>query len=152
MLLAQICDKQRYVTRQSTIGILFVNFREAAVVWKLEMVADWETPLSWDRNYMSQNIASFTKIIFWSTTDGPISTTDIFITSHQMRRVFSVSGCALCRFPERPKLIEGALSVFEQGTSLMRENAVAQSVEALRYKSEGRGFDSRWCYWIFSLT
>jgi hypothetical protein len=22
-------------------------------------------------------------------------------------------------------------------------------VEALRYKSEGRGFDSRWYYWIF---
>jgi hypothetical protein len=31
-------------------------------------------------------------------------------------------------------------------------HAVAQLVEALRYKSEGRGFDSRWCYWLFSLT
>jgi len=30
--------------------------------------------------------------------------------------------------------------------------AVAQSVEALRYKPEGRGFDSRWCDWNFSLT
>jgi hypothetical protein len=30
--------------------------------------------------------------------------------------------------------------------------AVAQLVEALRYKPEGRGFDSRWCHWIFSLT
>jgi hypothetical protein len=29
---------------------------------------------------------------------------------------------------------------------------VAQLVEALRYKAEGRGFDSRWYYWIFSLT
>ena len=29
---------------------------------------------------------------------------------------------------------------------------VAQLVEALRYKSEGRGFDSRWCNWNFSLT
>jgi hypothetical protein len=29
---------------------------------------------------------------------------------------------------------------------------VAQLVEALRYKPEGRGFDSRWCHWIFSLT
>jgi hypothetical protein len=29
---------------------------------------------------------------------------------------------------------------------------VAQFVEALRYKSEGRGFDSRWCHWTFSLT
>ena len=31
-------------------------------------------------------------------------------------------------------------------------NAVAQLVEALRYKPEGRGFDSRWCHWNFSLT
>jgi hypothetical protein len=30
--------------------------------------------------------------------------------------------------------------------------AVAQLVEALCYKPEGRGFDSQWCYWIFSLT
>jgi len=29
---------------------------------------------------------------------------------------------------------------------------VAQSVEALRYKPEDRGFDSRWCHWNFSLT
>jgi len=29
---------------------------------------------------------------------------------------------------------------------------VAQLVEALRYKPEGRGFDSRWCHWIISLT
>jgi hypothetical protein len=25
-------------------------------------------------------------------------------------------------------------------------------VEARRYKPEVRGFDSRWCHWIFSLT
>ena len=30
--------------------------------------------------------------------------------------------------------------------------AVAQLVEALRNKPEGRGFDSRWCYRNFSLT
>ena len=29
--------------------------------------------------------------------------------------------------------------------------AVEQLVEALRYKPEGRGFDSRWCHWNFSL-
>ena len=29
---------------------------------------------------------------------------------------------------------------------------MAQLVGALRYKSEGRGFDSRWCHWNFSLT
>jgi len=31
-------------------------------------------------------------------------------------------------------------------------HAVAQLVEALRCKSEGRGFDSPWCEWNFSLT
>ena len=30
--------------------------------------------------------------------------------------------------------------------------AVAQLVEELRFKPEGRGFDSRWCRWNFSLT
>ena len=29
---------------------------------------------------------------------------------------------------------------------------VAQLVEALRYKPEGRGFDSQWCHWNFSMT
>jgi len=31
-------------------------------------------------------------------------------------------------------------------------HAVAQLVEALRYKPEGSRFDSRWCHWNFSLT
>jgi len=31
-------------------------------------------------------------------------------------------------------------------------HAVAQLVQALRYKPEGRGYDSRWCHWDFSLT
>ena len=29
---------------------------------------------------------------------------------------------------------------------------MAQLVEVLRYKPEGRRFNSRWCYWNFSLT
>jgi hypothetical protein len=29
---------------------------------------------------------------------------------------------------------------------------VAQLVEALRYKPEGRGFDSRWCHRNFSFA
>jgi len=32
---------------------------------------------------------------------------------------------------------------------LVREHAVAQLVEALRYKQEGRRFDSRWCHFNF---
>jgi hypothetical protein len=31
-------------------------------------------------------------------------------------------------------------------------HAVRQLIESLRYKPEGRGFDSRWCHWNFSLT
>jgi hypothetical protein len=40
-----------------------------------------------------------------------------------------------------------SLLIAEWGTLL-----VAQLVEALRYKPEGRGIDSRWCHWNFSLT
>ena len=36
--------------------------------------------------------------------------------------------------------------------SFIVDHAVAQLVEAVRYKPEGRGFDSRWCHWNFSLT
>jgi len=28
---------------------------------------------------------------------------------------------------------------------------VAHLVKALRYKPEGRGFNSRWCHWIFFI-
>jgi hypothetical protein len=35
---------------------------------------------------------------------------------------------------------------------LLQQGAVAQSVKTLRYKPEGRGFDSRWYHWNFSLT
>ena len=31
-----------------------------------------------------------------------------------------------------------------------RIQTVAQLVEALRYKPEGRGFDNRWCHWNFA--
>jgi len=34
----------------------------------------------------------------------------------------------------------------------LTEHAVAQLAEALRYKPEGRGFNSRWCHWNISLT
>ena len=42
--------------------------------------------------------------------------------------------------------------VYYSPTCFGHGHAVAQLVEALRYKSEGRGFDSRWCHWNFSLT
>ena len=33
-----------------------------------------------------------------------------------------------------------------------RGHAVAHLIEAMRYKPEGGGFNSRWCHWNFSLT
>ena len=33
-----------------------------------------------------------------------------------------------------------------------RNSATLHLLYALRYKPEGRGFDSRWCHWNFSLT
>jgi len=39
-----------------------------------------------------------------------------------------------------------------QGPFKMGGHAMAQLVEALRYKSEGRGFPCRWCHWNFTLT
>ena len=42
--------------------------------------------------------------------------------------------------------------VISSNYTTFRGTAVAQLVEALRYKSEGRGFDSQWCHWNFSLT
>jgi hypothetical protein len=35
---------------------------------------------------------------------------------------------------------------------LGKMKAVEQLAEALRYKPERRGFDSRWCHWNVSLT
>jgi hypothetical protein len=34
----------------------------------------------------------------------------------------------------------------------VKGHVVAQLVETLRYKTVGRGFDSRWCHWNFSLA
>ena len=38
------------------------------------------------------------------------------------------------------------------GIERARTKRVYDSTETLRYKSEGRGFDSRCCHWNFSLT
>ena len=43
-------------------------------------------------------------------------------------------------------------AIFRLSILFCRGHAVAQLVETLRYMPEGRGFDSRWCNWIFSLT
>jgi hypothetical protein len=41
---------------------------------------------------------------------------------------------------------------FKLTTKILLGYAVAQLVEALRYKPEGRGFNSRWSHWNFSVT
>ena len=41
---------------------------------------------------------------------------------------------------------------FGQPKYIILGHAVAQSVQALRYKPEDGGFDSRWCHCNFSLT
>jgi hypothetical protein len=43
-------------------------------------------------------------------------------------------------------------SLLKKPATSIRGHAVAQLVEALRYKPEGRGFDSRWINWNFSVT
>ena len=55
----------------------------------------------------------------------------------------------------RPDANSVSHSVFKnlwQSMELFMGHAVAQLVEALRYKPQGRGFNSRWCHWNFSLT
>jgi hypothetical protein len=42
--------------------------------------------------------------------------------------------------------------LFAVNTFVNWVHAMAQLVEALRYKPEGSGFDFRWCHWIFYLT
>jgi hypothetical protein len=44
------------------------------------------------------------------------------------------------------------ISEFNEIYKTMEGHAVAQLVEALRYKSEDRGFDSQWCLWNSLLT
>jgi len=55
------------------------------------------------------------------------------------------SMCWLASYTER-----GCMSAFCLSSCI--GVAVTQLVESLRYKPEGRGFHSRWCHWIFSLT
>ena len=41
--------------------------------------------------------------------------------------------------------------IFSPATLVQWGHAVAQLVEALRCKPEGRGFDSQWCHWNFFI-
>jgi hypothetical protein len=76
--------------------------------------------------------------------------------------------CDCCRWGQRGNVdwscwemiwesicLAAVLGVHERGICVYTYRGtlmVAQLVEALRYKQEGRGFDSRWCHWNISLT
>ena len=57
--------------------------------------------------------------------------------------------------PERKEVTGGSRKLHAEVLAnflIVLIQAVAHLVEALRYNPEGRGFDSRWCLWNFSLT
>ena len=47
---------------------------------------------------------------------------------------------------------EGGYVGERECSHVCRVDAMVQLIEALRYKPEERGFDSRWRHWKFSLT
>jgi hypothetical protein len=49
-------------------------------------------------------------------------------------------------------LINSCVAEFYRNFLIKWGHAVAQLVEEVRHKPEGRGFDSRWRHWNFSLT
>jgi hypothetical protein len=57
----------------------------------------------------------------------------------------------LIRETSKPHYVMHPLMLYDQ-YFLKEGYAVAQLVEALRYKPECRGFDSRWSHWDFSVT
>jgi hypothetical protein len=53
---------------------------------------------------------------------------------------------------ERHGMCELAFRIQQLTTDNGGTLLVVQLVYALHYKSEGRGIESRWCHWNFSLT
>jgi hypothetical protein len=65
----------------------------------------------------------------------------------------AVNNMPICFHREKKIIFETHKSIFTISFCITELGyVVAQSVEALRYKSVGRGFDSRSCDWNFSLT
>jgi len=79
------------------------------------------------------------------------------ITDHLTPCILLLVTCALSFPPKQNKYISARTQNFKAenfkiisakvGGTLL----VAQLIEALRYKPEGRGFDSQWCHWNFPL-
>ena len=65
---------------------------------------------------------------------------------------FGHSGPYAGQLIETKGTVSAYLCIMGSNITCFGVHAVAQLVEALRYNPEGRGFDSRWCHWNFSLT
>ena len=63
---------------------------------------------------------------------------------------FDMITSLLVKYKRTPRNV--LLKAYYYGLLPTRGHAVAHLVEALRYKPEGREFDSHWCHWNFSLT
>jgi hypothetical protein len=89
--------------------------------------------------------------LHFTQRNGDIGTTQIWKKRIQ-KLSFSINiyiFCLFCSFYSR--LVDnGARGVLkpERYTTV---SAVPHLVEALRYKPEGRGFDSTWCHWNFFI-
>jgi hypothetical protein len=71
-------------------------------------------------------------------------------STEQLRQQHSVP--VFVRYLVRISAGSPAVMIYFMVLFLTRGYAVVQLVEVLRYKPEGRGFDSRWCRWNFLLT
>jgi hypothetical protein len=56
-----------------------------------------------------------------------------------------------CEKLQRARSESVCVPLILEGYVQSKAHAVTQLVKALRYKPEGRTFDSRWCHWNFSL-
>jgi hypothetical protein len=65
-------------------------------------------------------------------------------------RVKRVVICLICCDNFMYFSIDCLVILSDNGISLGARGSVA--VKALHYKPAGRGFDSRWCHWNFSVT
>ena len=71
----------------------------------------------------------------------------LIVFSLREKRHFSFNSC-IGYYNKTSKYVPGTRHIY----ILLLGHAVAQLVEALRYKSEGCGFVSQWCHWNFPLT
>jgi len=121
----------------------------------------WSVPLSSNSFPLSQFIACLSPPTFlwteWLNSwrgggerreiclwDKPERTREMWMNSIHWTAFYSLS---VVVYGEKYTLL-----LIQCAYTLLKGHAIAQLVEALRYKSKGRGFDSRWCHWNFSLT